>query len=56
MKNVLLNCVFSEECFANIFKSSLEFHLRQYIPNTSSITSSQYIQALFRLKNLLLEK
>ena len=55
MKNVLLNCVFSEESFINIFKITLEFHLRQFIPNTSSITSSQYIQALFKLKNLILE-
>ena len=31
----------------------MEFHLRQYIPNTSGITSNQYLQASMKLYNFI---
>ena len=35
--------------FPSIYKPTLEFHLRTYIPNTSNITSNQYLSVLFKL-------
>ena len=45
--------VTSDDYYLNIFKPSLEFHFRQFIPNTSGITATQYLQASLKLNNLL---
>ena len=50
---LLLNVV-NDESILNVYKPTLEFHLRQFIPNTSSITSTQYIQVLLKLNNSLM--
>jgi hypothetical protein len=50
---ILITFVTSDDYFISIFKPSLEFHLRQYIPNTSGITSNQYLQASMKLYNLI---
>ena len=54
-KFVFITQVQSEEFYVNIFKPSLEFHLRSYIPNTSGITATQYIQVGIKLNQLLNE-
>ena len=41
--------VLPDEPFIPIFKPSLELCFRNYIPNTSSITATQYIQVLTKL-------
>ena len=43
----------NDDYYLLVFKPSLEFHLRQYIPNTSGVTSTQYIQVLLKLNQLL---
>ena len=54
MNNLLLiTFVTSDDYFISIFKPSLEFHLRQYIPNTSGITANQYLQASMKLYNFI---
>ena len=50
---LLITFVTSDDYFISIFKPSLEFHFRQYIPNTSGITSTQYLQASMKLNNFL---
>ena len=50
---ILITFVTSDDYFISIFKPSLEFHFRQYIPNTSGITSNQYLQALMKLYNFV---
>ena len=50
---LLITFVTSDDYFISIFKSSLEFHFRQFIPNTSGITSSQYLQASIKLNNFM---
>jgi len=50
---ILVTFVTSEDYFISIFKPCLEFHLRQYIPNTSGITSNQYLQASMKLYNFI---
>ena len=42
--------------FVSLYKSTFEFHLRNYIPNTSNITANQYISVLFKLNELLLQE
>ena len=39
--------------FISLYKSTFEFHLRTYIPNTSNITANQYIAVLFKINELL---
>lgn len=55
MKMCLVLHVFKEEEMISIYKPTFAYHLRQYIPNTSSITASQYIQVLLKLYNHLSE-
>ena len=50
---ILVTFVTSDDYFISIFKPCLEFHLRQYIPNTSGITSNQYLQATMKLYNFI---
>ena len=50
---LLITFVTSDDYFISIFKPSLEFHFRQFIPNTSGITSTQYLQASMKLNNFL---
>ena len=50
---LLITFVTSDDYYISIFKPSLEFHFRQFIPNTSSITASQYLQASMKLYNFL---
>ena len=50
---ILITFVTSDDYFISIFKPCLEFHLRQYIPNTSGITSNQYLQASMKLYNFI---
>ena len=45
--------VTTDDYYLNIFKPSLEFHFRQFIPNTSGITATQYLQASLKLNNFL---
>jgi hypothetical protein len=52
-KYVIMTFVTSDDYYINIFKPSLESHFRQYIPNTSGITATQYLQASLKLNNLL---
>ena len=52
-KYLLMTFVTSDDYYLNIFKPSLEFHFRQFIPNTSGITATQYLQASLKLNNLL---
>ena len=54
-KYVFVTQVQSEDFYLPILKPTLEFHLRQYIPNTSGITATQYIQTLIKLNSLLCE-
>ena len=54
-KYIFVTQVLSEEFYLPILKPTLEFHLRNYIPNTSGITATQYIQTLIKLNNLLCE-
>ena len=49
----LITITTPEENYTSLYKSTLEFNFRQYIPNTSSITASQYVSALFKAKELL---
>ena len=50
---LLITFVTSDDYFISIFKPSLEFHFRQFIPNTSGITATQYLQANMKLYNFL---
>ena len=50
---LLITFVTSDDYFISIFKPSLEFHFRQFIPNTSGITATQYLQATMKLYNFL---
>ena len=50
---ILVTFVTSDDYFISIFKPCLEFHLRQFIPNTSGITSNQYLQATMKLYNFI---
>ena len=46
---IFMTQVLPDEPFIPIFKPSLELCFRNYIPNTSSITATQYIQVLTKL-------
>ena len=48
---LLITFVTSDDYFISIFKPCLEFHFRQFIPNTSGITATQYLQASMKLYN-----
>ena len=50
---ILVTFVNSDDYFISIFKPSLEFHFRQFIPNTSGITASQYLQASMKLYHFM---
>ena len=50
---LLITFVTSDDYFISIFKPCLEFHFRQFIPNTSGITATQYLQASMKLYNFL---
>ena len=50
---ILITFVTSDDYFISILKPCLEFHLRQFIPNTSGITSNQYLQASMKLYNFI---
>ena len=52
---IFMTQVQPDEPFTAFFKPTLEFCLRSYIPNTSGITSTQYIQVLCKLINSLNE-
>ena len=52
-KFLLMTFVTTDDFYLNIFKPSLEFQFRKFIPNTSGITASQYLQASIKLSNLL---
>ena len=52
---IFMTQVQPDEPFTAIFKPTLEFCLRNYIPNTSGITATQYIQVLTKLINSLNE-
>ena len=52
-KFLVMTFVTTDDFYLNIFKPSLEFHFRNYIPNTSGITATQYLQACLKLFNLL---
>ena len=52
-KYLIMTFVTTDDYYLNIFKPSLEFHFRQFIPNTSGITATQYLQASLKLNNIL---
>ena len=52
-KFLVMTFVTTDDFYLNIFKPTLEFHFRKYIPNTSGITATQYLQASLKLNNLL---
>ena len=52
-KFLIMTFVTTDDFYLNIFKPTLEFHFRKYIPNTSGITATQYLQASLKLNNLL---
>ena len=52
-KFLIMTFVTTDDYYLNVFKPSLEFHFRQYIPNTSGITATQYLQASLKLNNIL---
>ena len=52
-KYIIMTFVTTDDYYLNIFKPSLEFNFRQYIPNTSGITATQYLQASLKLNNFL---
>ena len=52
-KYLIMTFVTTDDYYLNIFKPSLEYHFRQFIPNTSGITATQYLQASLRLNNFL---
>ena len=49
----LITYVTNDDYYLLVFKPSLEFHLRKNIPNTSGVTSTQYVQVLLKLNQLL---
>jgi hypothetical protein len=52
-KYILITFVPSDDYYLNIFKPSLGFHFIQFIPNTSGITATKYLQASLKLNNLI---
>ena len=52
-KYIIMTFVNTDDYYLNIFKSSLEFNFRKYIPNTSGINATQYLQASLKLNNFL---
>ena len=52
-KYLIMTFVTTDDYYLNIFKPTLEFHFRQFIPNTSGITATQYLQASIKLNNFL---
>ena len=52
-KFLIMTFVTTDDFYLNIFKPTLEFHFRKFIPNTSGITATQYLQASLKLNNLL---
>ena len=52
-KYLIMTFVTTDDYYLNIFKPSLEFHFRQFIPNTSGITATQYLQASLKLNNFM---
>ena len=52
-KYLIMTFVTTDDYYLNIFKPSLEFHFRQFIPNTSGITSTQYLQASLKLNKFM---
>ena len=52
-KFLIMTFVTTDDFYLNVFKPTLELHFRKYIPNTSGITATQYLQASLKLNNLL---
>ena len=52
-KFLIMTFVTTDDFYLNVFKPTLEFHFRKYIPNTSGITATQYLQASIKLYNFL---
>ena len=52
-KYLVMTFVTTDDYYLNVFKPSLEFHFRQFIPNTSGITATQYLQASLKLNKFL---
>ena len=46
----------SQQNYISLYKSTMEFHFRTYIPNISNIISNQYLSVLFKINELLNEE
>ena len=49
----LITLNLSQSNYINLYKPTLEFHFRNYIPNISNIISNQYLSVLFKINELL---
>ena len=52
----LITLNISQNNYISLYKPTLEFHFRTYIPNISNIISNQYLSVLFKINDLLNEK
>ena len=52
----LITLNLTQQNYLNIYKSTMEFHFRTYIPNISNIISNQYLAVLFKINELLNEE
>ena len=52
----LITLNLSQSNYISLYKPTLEFHFRTYIPNISNIISNQYLSVLFKINDLLNEK
>ena len=52
----LITLNLSQQNYVSIYKPTMEFHFRTYIPNISNIISNQYLSVLFKINELLNEQ
>ena len=52
----LITLNISESNYTSIYKPTLEFHFRIYVPNISNIISNQYLAVLFKMNELLIKE
>ena len=52
----LITLNLSQPSYISIYKPTMEFHFRTYIPNISNIISNQYLTVLFKINELLNEE
>jgi len=52
----LMTLNMTQQSYLSLYKSTMEFHFRIYIPNISNIISNQYLSVLFKMNELLNEQ